>query len=140
MLKRTTTKTSRAVALKVAKIAFDKKASDVVVLDMRKVTNICDYFVIMSCESEHKTKSIAEVIKEDLAKEKIFAKSMEGQAEASWVVLDYLSVIVHIFCQSQREFYNLEKLWQDAERIKLRFPIETVQKKKRIEKIKSPHG
>src|SRR3989338_6396447 len=107
---------------------------------MRKASNICDYFVIMSCESEHKTKAMSEVIEVALEKENIHAKSVQGRSNSTWVVIDYLDVMVHIFYQPLRQFYNLEKLWQDALCVGLTDRRKTGQKKKINKKKKNTHG
>ena len=87
---------------------------------MRKICNFCDYFVILSGSSKPHIKAISEAIEEDLEKDKIKAlASAASQVESGWVTLDYLSVIVHIFYQPMREFYSLERLWQDAPRVRI---------------------
>lgn len=129
--------TSKAKALKVAKIASEKKAKKVVVLDMRKISNICDYFVVMSCESEHKSKAISEVIEEELLKINVRPHSIGGREGSGWVVVDYLDIIVHIFYEPLREFYNLERLWRDAPQLNLSKPRKKVKPKRKIKKRKT---
>ena len=115
---------------------------------MRKATNICDYFVIMSCESERKTQGISGVIKEELDRVGIKPHSIGGRGEANWIVLDYLDVIVHVFYQPRREFYNLERLWQDAPRVKITRPKKKTRPRRKTKKssttskrkLKKPHG
>ncbi|MCM8762768.1 MAG: ribosome silencing factor [Candidatus Omnitrophica bacterium] len=91
---------------------------------MLKVTNFCDYFVILSASSLRKAAAIAEAIEEELAKEKINSRSapVAVQKESGWILLDFSSVIVHIFYKPLREFYCLEHLWQDAPRLRFRLP------------------
>jgi len=89
---------------------------------MFKVANFCDYFVILSASSLRQAGAIADAIQEDLAKDKInsHSKPVGVQKESGWVLLDFHSVIVHIFYKPLREFYALEYLWQDAPRLKVR--------------------
>lgn len=89
-------------------------------MDMRRISNICDFFLILSGNSKPHIKAIAEALEEDLEKEKIKPlASVSGQVDSGWIVLDFLSVIVHIFYKPVREFYSLEHLWQDARRLKI---------------------
>ncbi len=90
------------------------------VLDMRSVCGFCDYFVILSATSLRQTNAVAQAIEEDLAKDRI--KSLSKVApndESGWVVLDYLSVVAHVFYKPTREFYSLERLWSDAKRVRI---------------------
>ncbi len=75
---------------------------------------ICDYFVIASAESSRRVKTISAAIVEGLYKAGIRINHMEGEKEALWVLLDYGDIVVHVFYTTTREFYNLERLWQDA--------------------------
>ncbi|MBP7216212.1 MAG: ribosome silencing factor [Candidatus Omnitrophica bacterium] len=111
---------SKKLALRIATVAKSKKAQKVVVLDMRQLSGFCDYFVILSGESLRQVNAFAELIQQDLAQERI--KSLSGvrsDDESGWVVLDYLSVVVHIFHAPLREFYSLERLWQDAKKVRI---------------------
>jgi len=92
-----------------------------VILDMRKACNFCDYFFIASANSSVHLKAISEAIEEDLEKEKIkpFFPSQQ-QLNSGWVVLDYGSVIVHIFYKPLRQFYSLEHLWRTASEVKIK--------------------
>lgn len=87
-----------------------------VILDMKPVSNVTDFFVIASGWSQRQVQAIADGIQEELAKKKISFWHREGYREASWIVLDYVDVIVHIFFQEKREFYQLERLWAEAPR------------------------
>ncbi len=96
-------------------IASDKQATDVVMLSLRDVSLIADYFVICSGGSDRQIKAIADQIMETLAKEdRLKPRQKEGQPDSGWVLLDYGSVIVHIFSPEAREFYRLEKVWSQA--------------------------
>lgn len=94
-----------------------KKAARVVALDMRKLTSIADAFIICSGQSNRQVVAIAEHIERQMRKHKIKPLSVEGTAEGHWVLMDYGHVIVHVFFESVRSFYDLEGLWSDARRI-----------------------
>ncbi|MBF0523044.1 MAG: ribosome silencing factor [Candidatus Omnitrophica bacterium] len=103
-----------------AQFASDKKAEDVIVLDMRKVVNFCDYFVICSGNVDRHVKAIAEGIDEGLEQLGISLPGFGRKAKTTeWIVLDAGDVITHIFQKDLREFYNLEYLWQQAKKVKL---------------------
>lgn len=95
-------------------VASDKQASNVVMLDMREVCSFSDYFVISSGESERQIKAIGEEIEKALQEGGVTPHHREGTADSGWVLLDFSSVIVHIFSPTQREFYQLEELWSQA--------------------------
>lgn len=96
--------------------ALDKKADNVVMMDMRAASNITDYFIICSAPSTRRVQTISECIEEKLLKRGIRYWHIEGKREALWVLIDYGDVIVHIFHDTMRDFYNLERLWHDAPR------------------------
>lgn len=96
-----------------------KKAEHVVVLDVRELTSIADVFIICSGRSNRQVVAIAEHIERQLRKHKVKPLSVEGTAEGHWVLMDYGYVIVHVFFESVRSFYDLEGLWSDARRIPL---------------------
>lgn len=108
------------LALRIAAIAKSKKAIKLVVLDMRGVSSFCDYFVILSATSLRQVNAIAKAIQEDLDKDRIKSLSKASpHDESGWVVLDYVSCVVHIFYKPLREFYSLERLWQDAKKVRI---------------------
>jgi ribosome-associated protein len=113
-------------ALLISRFALDKKAYDLVLLEVREVTSIADYFIICSGRSDRQVQSIAQGIGEDLGKEGISPLSIEGQTRGQWVLMDYSDVIVHIFYQPVREFYDLEGLWSHAPRVNLPEPYSTL--------------
>ena len=94
-----------------------KKAIDLVVLDLRKLSSIADVFIICSGRSNRQVAAIAEHIQVDLKKHGITPLSVEGKKEGHWVLLDYGHVIIHVFYEPVRSFYDLEGLWIDAEKI-----------------------
>ncbi len=100
------------------KAALEKKALGLVVLDVRELSSIADVFIICSGRSNRQVTAIAEFIQMDLKKHGIRPLSVEGKKEGHWVLLDYGHVIIHVFYESMRNFYDLEGLWIDAKRIK----------------------
>ena len=136
-----------ALALRIAAVAKSKKAQDVIVLDMHDVSTFCDYFVLLSGTSLRQINAIAKAIQEDLSRpslksyttskkgrdldksrtlskmrDKDGIKSLSkvsGNDESGWIVLDYVSVVVHIFYKPMREFYSLERLWSDAKKVRI---------------------
>jgi ribosome-associated protein len=94
-----------------------KKAEHVVALDVRELTSIADVFIICSGRSNRQVVAIAEHIERQMRKHKIKPLSVEGTAEGHWVLMDYGHVIVHVFFEPVRPFYDLEGLWSDARRI-----------------------
>ena len=106
--------TPKRLAYLAGKLALDKKATDVKILDLRKLSPICDFFVICSASVEVHAKAIADSIIENLEKKGIRAWHHEGYQASRWILLDYVDVVVHIFLNEVRDFYELEKLWGDA--------------------------
>jgi ribosome-associated protein len=101
----------------VVKYLQEKKAEDITIINVTDQTTIADYFVIVSGKSTTQVKALTEFLEEKMEENEIFATRKEGEREARWVVLDYASVIVHIFNDSMRDFYNLEKLWGNTSNI-----------------------
>jgi ribosome-associated protein len=114
---------SKQLADKIAEQIFSKKGYDVVLLDLRKLTAIADYFVICSADSDTQVKAIADEIDSKLAEEGIKSWHIEGYRALSWILIDYVDVVVHIFKKDSREFYKLEKLWGDAPSVKVEDPL-----------------
>ncbi|MGD9676755.1 MAG: ribosome silencing factor [Vulcanibacillus sp.] len=100
-----------------AKAASEKKAIDTVILDIRDLSLIADYFVICSANSETQVQAIAREIKEKVIEAGVEIKGMEGLSHARWVLIDLGDVVVHVFHKEEREFYNLERLWNNAPRV-----------------------
>jgi ribosome-associated protein len=99
----------------VAGYAADVKAIDLVELDLRDVLGYTDYFVICSGNTDRQTKAIHDRINEGMKKEHgVLPRRVEGLAEARWILMDYLDVVVHVFTPDAREFYRLEQLWGEA--------------------------
>lgn len=100
-----------------AAAADDKKASDIVIIDIAKLTSFADYFVICSAPSERQVQAIVRNVEDELRKHDIRALSVEGLQTSSWVLLDLGDVIFHCFTDSAREYYDLEGCWIDAPRV-----------------------
>jgi ribosome-associated protein len=97
--------------------ASEKKAQNLIVLDVRDLTSIADVFMICSGRSNRQVNAIADAIIARLKKHKIKPLSVEGTGEGHWILLDYGHVIIHVFYEPVREFFDLEGLWADAKRI-----------------------
>ncbi|MDI3547750.1 MAG: ribosome-associated protein [Halanaerobiales bacterium] len=108
---------TKTLALKAAEAADDKKANDIQILDVRELTIIADYFLICSGKSETQVKAIARAIEDKLAEEGIHPQKVAGRQEARWILMDYADVIIHVFHEDERNYYELERLWADAEKI-----------------------
>ncbi len=102
-----------------SRIVADRKAMDVVVLDMRDSTSITDYFLICSGGSERQVRAIADAIDEGLGPLGLASLGVEGYRDGHWILMDYGDVIVHVFSLETREYYDLERLWANAPRIDL---------------------
>ncbi len=103
--------TSGDLAAKIAQFALDKKADHVLSIDVQKLTSITDQFVICSADTNIQVKAIADGIRKNTVHK---PTRIEGYEQLNWVLLDYIDVIVHIFKTTERNYYNLEKLWADA--------------------------
>ncbi|MGI6130086.1 MAG: ribosome silencing factor [bacterium] len=102
------------IAQRAAEAAVEKKGQDVVILDISPVSLIADYFVIASASNKMQMVAIADNVEEQLAELGEVMLHREGRGEASWILLDYGAVVVHIFREDARQFYALERLWGDA--------------------------
>ena len=99
----------------ICKAASDKKARDIVIMDMKGISSSTDYFVVCSANTATQVRAISDNIEEELAKEGVAFNHKEGYREGEWVLLDFGDVIAHVFMQEAREYYALERLWGDAE-------------------------
>ena len=106
--------TSRKIAQFIAEFASDKKAEEIVILDMKKIVNFCDYFVLCTGNSETHIGSIADGIEENFVQYGVKLKPTVNRRSSGWVVLDTGDVVTHVFLKPIREFYNLEYLWREA--------------------------
>ncbi len=105
---------SNVFAKRISEIMFNKKAYDVLLIDLRNLTAFADFFVICSADSDVQVKAIADELDRSLRDEGVKCWHKEGYQALNWVLLDYVDVVVHVFKKDAREFYNLEKLWGDA--------------------------
>jgi ribosome-associated protein len=106
----------------VARVCLEKKAEDLVILDVRGISSFADYFVIMSGRSTRHVQGLAQVVDEELRRKRLDAEASEGYNEGRWILLDYNDVVVHIFYGEVRSFYDLEGLWHDAPRVAVQEP------------------
>jgi len=104
---------------KAVKAALDKKAMDVVVLDLRHTPAFTDFFLLCSGQNARQVQTIADAIEEALKAAKVRPSHVEGYARAEWILMDFFTFIVHVFNPQTRDFYSLERLWGDAERIEV---------------------
>ncbi len=102
-------------AKRIAALAQEKLASDVVILDMRPVCSYTDFFVVATGRNSRQTKAIWDEVRETLKREgRLVPRSVDGEREASWIIADYLDVVLHVFTPEQRAFYRLDELWGDV--------------------------
>ena len=112
----TTENTSELIAG--VEAALDKKAENLVVLDLRGLSDIADYFVICHGTSNRQVMAIADSIEERLKRSfELLPNSLEGRRNGEWILMDYIDFVVHIFVEDKRDFYRLERLWGDAPQI-----------------------
>ena len=107
----------KEIAITCAKVADQKKARDILILDISKLSSVTDYFVICTGINERQLYAIADEIEKQLKALSVKKFGMEGNREAKWILIDYGSVIVHLFDQEMRSYYELELLWGDAPKI-----------------------
>ncbi|MGH7398517.1 MAG: ribosome silencing factor [Candidatus Rokuibacteriota bacterium] len=105
---------AEAVVRIAARAALEKKAIDLVVLDLHGLSSIADFFLVCSARSTPQAETIAEAVRGALRAEGVRPRHNEGSAESGWLLLDYADVVVHVFLEETREFYALERLWGDA--------------------------
>jgi ribosome-associated protein len=115
---------STDLANRISDIIFTKKGFNVLVIDLRNLVSFTDYFVICSADSDTQVKAIADDVDKVLSDDGIKCWHKEGLKALSWVLLDYVDVVVHVFKKDSREFYNLEKLWGDAPSEKMKDSLE----------------
>lgn len=115
----TETIASPELAQRAAALMLDRKATDIALLDLRGISSATDFFVIASGTSDTHVRAIAEHVMEELRREGVRAHHVEGLDTGRWALIDYIDFVVHVFHPKLREFYQLERLWGDAERIPL---------------------
>lgn len=110
---------SESLARRAAELASELKATDVVVLDLRGVTDMADFFVIASGTSDTHVRSVAQHVMEEMKHEGMPAHQSEGLTQGRWALLDFVDCVVHVFHPQLRQFYQLKRLWSDAVQLKL---------------------
>ncbi|MEG1710775.1 MAG: ribosome silencing factor [Clostridia bacterium] len=106
--------TSKETALEICKILDSKKGADIGIIGVKSVSDITDYFVICSGRSSTQVKALGEELEFQMEKQGVFAMHKDGLSEGRWIAVDYGDVIVHIFHEEMRSFYQLEKLWNNG--------------------------
>ena len=99
---------------KISKLMLEKKALDIKIIDVRKITTLTDFFIICTSESGPQTRAISDHINRQMKKDGIKAWHIEGYEKLEWVLLDYVNIVVHVFSKESRDYYNLERLWADG--------------------------
>lgn len=112
--------TASTLVKRIASFMLSKKAHNVVILNVKKLTSATDHFVICSGDSDTHVKAIADAVQYGLEPLGVRVWHREGYRALTWVVLDYVDVVVHVFHKETRSFYNLERLWSDAKKIEVK--------------------
>jgi ribosome-associated protein len=107
-------------ARRIAALAQEKLAADVVILDMRPVCSYTDFFVVCTGQNPRQTKAVYDEVRERLKKEEgLLPRAVAGERQATWILADYLDVVLHVFTPEAREYYRLEELWGDVPSVEL---------------------
>ena len=109
----------KEIVKKIYNIIEDKKGDDIKVIDISKVSSIADYFIIASANNINQVQAISDEIDFVLGKEGILPKAGEGNKNATWMLLDYNDIVVHIFLKEDRVFYDLERIWRDGTEVEI---------------------
>ena len=109
----------KEIVKKIYNIIEDKKGDDIKVIDISKVSSIADYFIIASANNINQVQAISDEIDFVLGKDGILPKAVEGNKNATWVLLDYNDIVVHIFLKEDRVFYDLERIWRDGTEVEI---------------------
>ncbi|ASK63130.1 ribosome silencing factor [Virgibacillus phasianinus] len=110
---------SKEIVQLVAEASDDKRAEDIIALDMKEVSLVADYFLICHGSNERQVQAIARAIKDAAEEQEISVKRMEGYEQARWILVDIGDVVCHVFHKDERSYYNLERLWGDATQVSL---------------------
>ena len=100
--------------IEITTLMLEKKAQDIKIFDVRKITTLTDYFILCTSNSDPQTRAIVNHVEKTLRKNGLKASSAEGVNNNEWVILDYVDIIIHIFSKEKRSFYDLDRLWADA--------------------------
>ena len=101
-------------AQRISELMLEKKALDIIIIDVRKITTLTDFFVVCTSESEPQTRAITDHINQKMKEEGVKSWHIEGYEHLDWVLVDYINIVVHIFSKDAREYYELERLWADG--------------------------
>lgn len=118
-MKKKTENQTETLAKSICEFLSSKKGEDIVLIDVREKTSLCDYFIVASGRSTQQVKGLCENLEDKLSAEGLEPKRTEGVRDGRWGVLDYGDVIVHVFNDESRLFYHLERLWEDGENVVL---------------------
>lgn len=111
--------TTKNIALIIAKIIEAKKGTNIRILDIQSISTFADYFVLANGTSTRQVKAIVDAIEDEMKELGIFMDHKEGYDNGRWVLLDFLSIIVHVFLEEERSFYNIDRVWKDAMEINI---------------------
>ena len=106
---------SEALAKKIMTILEEKKATDILALNISEISTLADYFILASAENVRQLDALEDAVEEDVRLE----VNKEGESSSGWILMDYRDIVVHLFTKEQRAFYDLEKIWSDAKRMKI---------------------
>ena len=101
-------------AQRISELMLEKRALDIIIIDVRKITTLTDFFVICTSESEPQTRAITDHIHKQMKEDGMRAWHIEGYENLDWVLLDYVNIVVHVFSRESRSYYDLERLWADG--------------------------
>ena len=111
---------NKELVQEICKVIAAKKGENIVIINLEGISLLADYFIICNGNSRVQTQAIADYLEKEMSQQGLFLERREGYTEGCWILQDYGSIIVHIFLTETREFYNLERLWGDAEIIQYR--------------------
>ena len=106
---------SIALAKKIMTILEEKKATDILALDISEISTLADFFILASAENVRQLDALEDAVEEDVRLE----VNKEGESSSGWILMDYRDIVVHLFTKEQRAFYDLEKIWSDAKRMEI---------------------
>ena len=116
----TNSKKDSMAMLKIAYAALeDKKAFDIKIIDISRISTLCDYIVIADGTNKKQVQALCDNVEDNMREAGYVHKGVEGYSEGGWILLDYYDIIVHIFSEESRRFYNIEKIWNDGETVSL---------------------
>ena len=110
----------KEIVKKIYNIIDEKKGEDIKVIDISEVSTVADYFIIASGNNINQVQAISEEIDEVLGREGIMPKAIEGHRNATWILLDYRDIVVHLFLKEERVFYDLERIWRDGKEVDMK--------------------